>query len=186
MTDLISFARGFLARVYEEQDFKNVDDRLRANLKSFQSVPKEKFAAEFLAAKLALACRVWEECCREEGLQEEETQKIFLKIVMQCFHSSETVTIAEAFSEYLYATDLEGEAKFFPALIGRLFTRLGLERPKDSDAEKVSMVGELGMLAALFEGMKTFFGNEFFEVLSEHRLRGLWNPSEGDPQRGRT
>lgn len=186
MTDLKSFARGILARIYEEEDFRNIDARLRANLKSFQSVPKEKFAAEFLAAKLALACRVWEDCCREEALSGEETQKMLLKTVMQCFHSSETVPMAEAFSEYLCATDLEREVKYFPALIGRLFTRLGLERPKDSEGERAVAAGELGMLAALFEGLRTSLANDFFDVLSEHRARGLLNPDGGESQKGRS
>ncbi len=160
--DLKSYAAQVLSMIYEHNDHERVQELLKNRDRKFMAISGDLFGMEYLSARLAMACRVWERCCDENKIKEEESRKALLKCVMQTFQSSKFLRIAEVFSQYLHAPHVEENPSLAVAEV--FFKRLAA----NPVAQKVSgpaVADAFQMFMAVSESFRTSFENEFFEYI---------------------
>ena len=149
-----------LASIYETNDFQNILGILKKADKQFSKIREDLFGMEYLASRLALACRVWEHCCEENGVQEEIYEKMLLRKIMNSFQSPKYVDLASSFSDYLYHDP--GKPNPVISIADRFYQRLDLKSTVgEGKAQKVTE--SFQTLVALSDSFRTSFENDFFE-----------------------
>lgn len=156
------YASQVLALIYEHNDHERIFDLLKVRDPKIAQAGAETFGMEYLAGRLALACRVWETACVENGQTSEETQKALLRRIMQTFESDKFLKLAELFSEYLHAPEIETQPTI--AVSQTLFSRLGaVTKVNKTSGPEASPAFET--LVGVSESFRTSLENQFFEFV---------------------
>ncbi len=162
--DLKVYAAQVLSMIYEHNDHERVHELLKARDRKFLAISSDTFGLEYLAARLALACKVWERCCDENRVEDEESRKALLRAIMKTFESSRFLSIATVFSNYLHAPDVpEGENPSL-SVCETLFKRMAAN-PVARKISGAAVADAFQMLMAISESFRTSFENDFFEFL---------------------
>lgn len=160
--DYKTYASQVLAMIYEHNDHERIYDLLRVRDPKIAAAGPETFGMEYLAGRLALACRVWENACIENGQTSEDTQKALLRRIMQTFDSDKFLKLAQLFSEYLHAPEIETQPTV--AVTETLFKRLGAATTANkSTGPEASPAFET--LVGVSESFRTSLENQFFEFV---------------------
>lgn len=158
--DYKTYASQVLALIYEHNDHERIYDLLKVREPKIAQAGAETFGMEYLAGRLALACRVWEMACIENGQTSEDTQKALLRRIMQTFESDKFLKLATLFSEYLHAPEIEEQPTV--AVAETLFKRMDLNTTvTKSTGPEASVAFET--LIAVSESFRTSLENQFFE-----------------------
>lgn len=160
--DYKTYAAQVLALIYEHNDHERIYDLLKVRDPKIAQAGGETFGMEYLAGRLALACRVWESACVENGQTSEDTQKALLRRIMQTFESEKFLKLAELFSEYLHAPEIETQPTI--SVAETLFRRLGAStQAQKSTGPEPSPAFET--LVGVSESFRTSLENQFFEFV---------------------
>lgn len=160
--DFKNYASQVLAHIYEHNDFERIHTLLRQRDRKFEGVSPDVFGTEYLAGRLALACKLWERACDENRINSEETRKALLRRVMQGFESQKFLPLAAAFSEYFQEPAVEENPLL--GTVEKLFNRLSINsRTNRSSGPAPAETFETMM--AVSESFKTSFENDFFEFV---------------------
>ena len=157
--DFKNYASQVLALIYEHSDYERVHDLLKHRDRKFAGINVDAFGNEYLAGRLALACTLWERCCVENRIPEEETQKALMRRVMQGFESPKFLKLASVFSEYLHDAGLEENPVL--GVVEKLFHRLAANA-KVRKVTGPAVADAFQMMIAISESFKNSFENEFF------------------------
>lgn len=168
--ELTVFARRELARIYGEDEHRDLYVMLRAREKElFARVSEDQFSLEYLTAKLAMACLVWEYACQENALQTEGFRKLFFRQIMDGFRNPKMALFAAAFSDYYFVCGNEPTEPPGVLLAARLSSRLSLSSPgKGQPSEEASVPFSLQILLETLEGFRTSFENLCLEAFVPH------------------
>ena len=161
--DLNAYAAKALAAVYETQDYARMHKLLSDKEPRLKPISADIFGMEYLAARLALACRAWEENCGENGVKGEEDKKALLRHIMNSFQSPKFLNLATAFSNYLHCPRVEEMPAI--AVSEHLFKRLGIPGTvRKISGEEVS--DGFKSMVAESESFRSSFENDFFEFVN--------------------
>ena len=160
--DFKSYASQVLALIYEHNDHERIYDLLKVRDPKIATAGGEAFGMEYLAGRLALACRVWEAACVENGLTSEETQKALLRRIMQTFESDKFLKLAELFSEYLHAPEIEDQPSV--SVAETLFKHLSAN-PTVNKSTGAAASPAFETLVAVSESFRASLENQFFEFI---------------------
>ncbi len=157
------FAKQELARIYGETEHQDLFLMLSAKEKQgFSRITADAFGMEYLTAKLAMACLVWEHECAEAGILEEAHAKVLFRQIMDGFRSPKMMGLATAFSDYYYACGTEQDDPPAVLLAKRLLGRLGLQQGLlHQDMGSVPFVFQI--LLETLEGFRAAFENQCLE-----------------------
>ncbi|MBU3758900.1 MAG: hypothetical protein FGM27_03100 [Candidatus Omnitrophica bacterium] len=158
---LKTLARQELARIYGEEEHRDLLVMLRARGKDlWAGIGDDQFAAEYLTAKLALACLAWEYACRESGYTEEGYAKMFFRQIMEGFKSPKMAALAAAFSDYYFVCEKGSEEPAGLLLTARLSVRLNLKHSGvRREAPEAPDLAGLQVLLETLEGFRVSFEN---------------------------
>lgn len=124
----------------------------------------EGFLAEYVPAKLALACVYWVGCCLEHRIEDKDIKNICFKEVMGLFESPKSLENATKFSECLYASNADPEQSPVLGVLVHLFYKLDLEaivKPGDDDAGRLNF--GFTFMMEVCEALKICCENQFSE-----------------------
>lgn len=155
------FGRQVLGGIYEPGEHERIYTYLLAKDGMFNRIPKDKFGLEYLAARLALSCRLWLEACAENKVTDPEIEKLFLKLVMDSFQSPKFTEIATTFSDYLYAPGMEDPHTQVSILAATHFFRRLTPSAPDIPPTK-----GMGAFIEVLEAYKDRFQNDFFDFVN--------------------
>lgn len=159
--DFKLYAGSQLKQIYQNADHKDVHSKLCGHEPNFALINENLFGLEYLAARLAVACRAWEAACDENGITDDESKKAFLRAVMDSFKSSKFLNIATAFSEYHLT--INAETGPVVPIVEHFFTRLKIiVSPPSAEGGQV-ISDAFQMMFFLSESFRTDFENQFFE-----------------------
>lgn len=167
---LQEYAQKVLSSILAEREYGPLLERLQSEEKKLLTVSRDRFSMEYLPAKLAVACLLWETQCRENGL--EGNEKMLFQFVMQLFKSPKMVSMASSFSDYLYASDSEQGHSPMPALVVRLFERLGLQGLLRGKKQGPALSAPFKILVETLEGFRSSLENDFLEFVFTHTKPG--------------
>lgn len=160
--DYKTYASQVLALIYEHNDHERIYELLKVRDPKIAEAGPETFGMEYLAGRLALACRVWESACLENKLTSEDIQKALMRRIMQTFESDKFLKLATLFSEYLHAPEIETQPTV--SVAETLFKRVGAGTTvKKSAGPEASPAFET--LVAVSESFRTSLENQFFEFI---------------------
>lgn len=159
-----AFAERAIEDIYKREDLADVYSLLCAKEKRLSEWGKDAFGLEYLCLRLALGCVAWVSGCRESGVTEKSVQGLFLKCVMDSFESPDTLPIASAFSEYLYARDGMGKIDETFPLVEKFLIRLTRQASPESRAvlERNSLLAKAVM--EICESIRMSFEDDFADV----------------------
>lgn len=161
--DLKAYAQKQLEFIYKNPDHKETQAKLCGHEPNFALINENIFGLEYLAARLAVACRAWEAACEENSITEESSRKAFLRAVMESFKSEKFLNVATAFSDYHLTVNAE-TGPVIP-VIENFFKRLKVELAPGEGAGR-KLTGAFEMMFYQSEGFRTDFENRFFEYLN--------------------
>lgn len=171
LEQLQTYARQELARIYGETEHQDLYVMFKAKEKNmFSRVSQDQFGMEYLTAKLAMACLVWEYACLESALNEDSFRKVLFRQVMDGFRSPKMMPLATAFSDYYFTCEKEPSESPGILLVMRFMGRLNLQdagaaAPRNPDAP-VPFVFQT--LLETLEGFRSSFENQCLESFLNH------------------
>ena len=164
VSDLKNHALKLLESVLDPADAGRIYDHLTQNFSFFSKVNREQFQSEYTALRLALATAAWENACIDHHLTQQEIPKIFLREVTRSFESPKALPVAQMFSDYLYAPDLEEEKDLMVALVKRFIHRLNLEKILAADLKKgTPLLPLVQKLVEIFEAFRNWIESQVAE-----------------------
>ncbi len=158
--DFKQYASQVLAHIYEHNDYERIHELLKHRDRKFEGITADAFGLEYLAGRLALACKLWERSCDENRIEPEDDRKAFLRKVMSGFESPKYLSLATVFSEYLHDPAMETDPVL--AVIEKIFRRLAVT-PTVGKVSGPAVADTFQMLMAVSDSFKNSFENEFFE-----------------------
>lgn len=158
------YAVNKIASLYQEEDHARIFQHLAQDNPTFLTVDPQKFAVEFLAARLALAAAIWESSCEENKMNPQGNGRIFLRAVTASFQNPKFLPLASAFGDYYYKPDDEVSESILIHIVKRLLLRLELQDAMKTPDGKLQVTQILRMLTEVFEGLKSELSAEFFDV----------------------
>lgn len=158
--DFKNYASQVLAQIYEHNDYERIHDLLKHRDRKFEGITNEAFGTEYLAGRLALACRLWELCCIENRVESEENQKALMRTVMKGFDDPKYLNLATVFSEYLHDPAMDEDPVL--AVVEKLFKRLAA-KPTVAKVSGPAVADTFQMMMAVSDSFKNAFENDFFE-----------------------
>lgn len=168
---LQAYARQELARIYGENEHQDLYVMFKAKEKSmFSRISQDQFGMEYLTAKLAMACLVWDYACQESALNQDSFRKVLFRQVMEGFRSPKMMPLATAFSDYYFTCEKEPSEPPGVLLVMRLMGRLNLQEtssapPKNPDA---AVPFTFQTLLETLEGFRSSFENQCLEAFLNH------------------
>lgn len=160
--DFKTYASQVLAMIYEHNDHERIFELLKSKEPKFARVSADTFGMEYLAGRIALACRVWEAACVENGRKSEEDQKALLRRVMQTFESSKFLKLAETFSHYLLLPEIENQPVI--TVCENLFKRLSIN-PEAVKSTGPEASPAFQTIVAVSDSFRTSLENQIFEFI---------------------
>lgn len=161
MRDYKQFAVRKIEEIYKMEDLEELYALIVTKDETFALYPKPAFQFHFTCMRLALSCIAWVNACRQSGMEDESSQKIFLRAVMERFKTPETIEIAKTFSEYLYSGDENNPAGETISMVTRLFQKLEEAQGPGKKQINKKTVECFKTLIYIAEGIRESFENEF-------------------------
>jgi len=137
--------------------------RREAKLK--KEIPFEAFCNEYVAAKLALGCVYWMDCCGSHRITDKDQRNLFFREVMNLFETPKSLESATRFSENLYASNAKTEASPVLGVLVHFFRQLKLDPKITGQGAEASVSPAFYFMTEVFEALKTVFESQFDEVM---------------------